>query len=302
MSLSEYLKEYIRITRTSIKTPQAFFEEIKGEGKRYLKPIAYAFISFMIYMIGSSLGFLFVPGGSSLSSSGTVMLGLLLLYTVLAVPFIIFYAALQHISVRLVGGKGKFNDTCKAICYSYAPMNFAWLFGLPMVLAIALESMIGLLVALVFMLPLFASILYTFYLVIVGISVTSEISKARAFAAVMIQLIIYTVAITTIFVGVIFLSGFSTDYQPVYPPQPYATPVPTGNLDSIYSTTAYLGSTPFLDGKIDGWTAITRETRSTDPNPYTMHTAQLSLSRKSKTVMSKAVTGTARGSLSGRYP
>lgn len=251
MDLSEYLKGYIRITLTSIKTPEAFFRGIEDEGKQYLKPLVYALISFIVYMTGSSLGFLSLPETSPLFSSENLLLALLLLYVVLAVPSILFYATLQHISVLLVGGKGKFNDTLKVICYSYAPMNFAWLFGLPMVLAIALESMIGILIALVFMVPLFASILYMFYIVVVGIAVTSGISRSRAFASIIIQLIIYTIAITTILVGIIFLVGFSTDFQSDYPVRPYGAIDPTGETGRVYHTTTYLGSTPLLDGNVD---------------------------------------------------
>ncbi len=61
MDIRSYLNEYLRITRSCILSPEAFFNEIKGEEKRYLKPLAYALISLAVFSVGSSLLFFLLP-------------------------------------------------------------------------------------------------------------------------------------------------------------------------------------------------------------------------------------------------
>ncbi|MFA4936614.1 MAG: YIP1 family protein, partial [Candidatus Methanoperedens sp.] len=237
-----------------MKSPRKFFEEIKSEGKGYLKPFSYMLIAYIIYIAGSFLGFFFLPVGSDvLAMSISLITGLAVFYIILTIVFMLIYFGSMHLAVRIVKGKGNFNQTFKVICYSYSPFNFVWIFVLIMIAAISLKSTAALLIALLMMLPLLAGMLYVFYILVVGISITSEISGGRAFAALMIQLIIYSVVIFSLIFGAVFLYSFSeTPYSYSSPrgvPDYYETPYKTEPVR--YNITVFAGSTPIIDGSKD---------------------------------------------------
>ncbi len=247
LNISSYLREYARITLASIKTPRKFFEEIKSEGKGYLKPFAYMLISNVIYLAGSFLGFFILPGGSNvLAMSFSLFKGLFVFYIFLTILFMLIYFGSMHLAVRIVKGKGKFFQTFKVICYSYSPFNFIWVFILILITAVSLKSTAALLIALLMMLPIFAGMLYVFYILVVGISVTSEISGGRAFAALMIQLFIYSGTIFSLIFGAVLLYSFSENSYS----KTDSTPYYIQNYEK-YNTTVYAGSAPQIDGIVD---------------------------------------------------
>ena len=124
VTTDQYLKEYTEITIESIKNPSKFFEKIKTDESGYLKPLFYALISYAVYNIGLFLWVLFSPDIQKISyteiSNNIVILilAVLIFYIVTTALFLIFYIALMQLAVRMVGGKGKFKDTFKVVCYS----------------------------------------------------------------------------------------------------------------------------------------------------------------------------------------
>ena len=128
MKIISYPREYARITLAVIKTPRKFFEEIKNEGKGYLKPFAYMLISESVLLAGFLLGLLFRQGYL------TPLLSIDL-YTSLT-QWSIVYVALMQFALILVQGRGKLNQTFKVICYSFSPLNFGALFAIAVSLAI----------------------------------------------------------------------------------------------------------------------------------------------------------------------
>lgn len=92
MDVISYLKEYIRITLAVIKTPQAFFEGMKGEEKGYLKPFVYLLVSYAVTTIGGYLGFflLYASSSSNLYSSTYPFL-VVASYVAMQYVFTIFY-------------------------------------------------------------------------------------------------------------------------------------------------------------------------------------------------------------------
>lgn len=243
-----FLKEYRRITFATINTPGEFFEEIKSEDKSYLKPLTYMLGSNAVYIMGLFLGEFFYY---------SVFTELIVLYIILAVLFFI-YVALMHLAILMVGGKNKFNQTFKVICYSFSPMNFAWIFVLVLIAATSLWNFIGPPVALFPMLGLFASVLYIFYILVTGISVTSEIHRGRAFAALTIQLfIIIFIPIILTYAPALF-HQYSTTTLPGYSSTPYPTSSVTSTYEKHstptpgkYRIRAYAGSPPQIDGIVD---------------------------------------------------
>jgi len=176
-------------------------------------------------------------------------------YIVLAVLFFV-YVALMQLAIKLVRGKGSLDKTFMVICYSFSPINFAsWLFFLAFTENIYASSS---LMELPFWLGLLTSILYIFYLLVVGISVTSDIPRGRAFAALIIQLsvIVFTPIILTY--APAFFYQNSTTTLPGYSYTPYPTPSITSTYEK-YSTPApgkyrivvYAGSPPQIDGIVD---------------------------------------------------
>ena len=271
VTTDHYLKEYTEITIESIKNPSKFFEKIKTDESGYLKPLFYALISYAVYNIGLFLWVLFSPDIQKISyteiSNNIVILilAVLIFYIVTTALFLIFYIALMQLAVRMVGGKGKFKDTFKVICYSYSPLNFAWIFGLAMPIALLFfNEVTALLVSIPFMLALLASVIYIFYIAIVGLSITSEISKLRAFAAFVIQMFLYsTIAIILIF-GFALIYAFADDTQYNYSPDsytsgntydsqnPYKPGIDQPLPDPVsYNTKVYFGGTPDIDGITD---------------------------------------------------
>lgn len=163
----------------------------------------------------------------------------------------------MHLAIRLVKGKGSFNNTVKVICYSEAPLSFGWIFYVLMILTSDLEYPgISILSAAFWI----ASNFYVYYIILTGISVTSGITMPRAFAALMVQLFMFAVVIA-VFVSGIYL--YSTNTPSSYSPTPYPTPFPTPAYENYtppnpekYRITAYVGSPPQIDGAVteeDKW-------------------------------------------------
>lgn len=244
MNISSYFREYARITLAVIKTPRKFFEEIKNEGKGYLKPFAYMLISESVLLLGFLLGLLFRQGYLT-------ALPLIDLYIFLA-QWSIVYIALLQLATILVRGKGKLNQTFKVICYSFSPLNFGALFAIAVNVAIPtnlnLYSLTRYLLIILLIVCLLSSVLYMFYIVVVGISITSEISGSRAFAALMIQLFIFALIPTILAYAPAFFHQYGTSIPPAY------SPTHNPQNPEKYRITAYANNSP-LDSYIQNLTS-----------------------------------------------
>lgn len=277
-----YLREYARITLASIKAPRKFFEEVKSEDKNYSKPFAYMFISNTVFIAAFGLGLSYLANRhGNFNLLDHILEKFVPFYIVLAVLFFV-YVALMQLAIKLVRGKGSLDKTFMVICYSFSPINFAsWLFFLAFTENIYASSSF---MALPFWLGLLASILYIFYIIVVGISITYEISGSRAFAALMIQLFIFALIPTILTSVSTFLYQYDEDTPLSYYPRPsitpayekYSTPAqnpyskndssgtpiesykPETAADSFepepikYDITVFAGSTPIIDGIKDG--------------------------------------------------
>ncbi|HEY9204388.1 MAG TPA: YIP1 family protein [Candidatus Methanoperedens sp.] len=253
MHLKSYPKEYLRITLASIKTPAKFFQEVRGEGG-YLKPFAYWLATYIISNAGISLIYLFNPESFAIfSSMGITFTAIIyLLYTLL----MIFYIVLMHLAVTLVGGKGNFNDTFKVVFYSSSPLSFAWIFMLGMFVGIMFKSIITMLITLPLILAILACYIYIFYIQVIGISVTSGITRLRAFAALLIQLFIYAFIAFILLIVFVFFFIYAQPINSSYSSAPYNTQgyerYGTDTQDYVkYNMTVYAGSTPQIDGIVD---------------------------------------------------
>ncbi|MFA4936612.1 MAG: YIP1 family protein, partial [Candidatus Methanoperedens sp.] len=152
----------------------------------------------------------------------------------------LLFAIFMHLAVRLMKGKGSFNNTLKVICYSEAPLNFAWIFYVLMMFASDMEYFE---IAKLFVVLWIASNFYVYYIILAGISVTSGITMPRAFAALMVQLFMFAVIIA-VFVSGIYLYGTNTHSGST------SEPYNIKNYEK-YNTTVYASSAPQIDGIVD---------------------------------------------------
>ncbi|MCZ7385781.1 MAG: Yip1 family protein [Candidatus Methanoperedens sp.] len=247
MDIKSYIKEYIRITLASIKTPRKFFEVIKSEGNGYLKPLAYMLISNIVFTAGSFLEFFFLPETSNvLKVAGLFIKELVVYYIILAILFFIFVGLIQ-LAIIIVKGKGGLNQTFKVLCYSFSPINFAWPFYLAMTASFYLNNGASL-IQILFMLGLFASLLYIFYLAVKGIAVTSDVSGVRASAALTMPLLINAVIIFVLLPGLVF-PYYSGEKSTPSSLNSYSKPEMDAKSEPIiHNIYVFAGSTPAIDG------------------------------------------------------
>lgn len=246
MDIRNYFNEYLRITRSCILTPDTFFSEIKDEEKRYLKPLAYGLISIGVNLIGCLLVYFFLSRYEFNEIDDII---LVFSKVVLISGFFLIFILTPV--ARLFGGKRNFTQTFNVICYSVSVLNFSWIFVVLMLLITQLfrdTELIALLMFFLLALLLLDSFQYIIYLLIKGISITSEINKLRAFAAVIISFII---VIPLIFSGLYILDELSRRPPPYNPPK-----LPPDHDTRSYNLTVYPGSPPVIDGMIsdeDRW-------------------------------------------------
>ncbi len=184
-----------------------------------------------------------------------VLLGLFV-FVVFGAIFQFFYAALMQLAVIMLSGKGRFNDTFKVMCYSYAPINLIWIFIPIMMASLSFGGLVAILLALPSVLAFLVGFLYIYYIVIAGISVTSKMTKLKALAAVIIHYFIYSFVVMGLVFGLAFLFMLAAGIESGYQDTSYATPTPyESEIESNferYATTVYVGSTPTIDGISDG--------------------------------------------------
>jgi len=256
LDIKSYIKEYLRITLTSIRTPRKFFEEIQNERNGYLKPFAYILISNFVFTAGLLLEF-FIYNTALLALQATVfyLMGMVVYYIILAILLFIF-VGLIHLGIILVKGKGELNQTFKVLCYSFSPINFAWLF---IAFAIGSFNFNEIDEFIIFLLGLLAILFYMLYLAIKGIAVTTYISKARASAALTVPLVISAAIIFFLIPGLIssYDSGEksipnhpNTNSNDISKPiiEPFKPQMDAKSEPIIHNIYVFAGSTPAIDG------------------------------------------------------
>ncbi len=246
MVIKDYAKEYIRITLSSIKTPETFFRAIPDKEKDSAKPAVYLILSLAVGLLFNPLVLSQIYGPiNSINDLFIYFIILLILFIIIAVILIpsLLYISLMHFVIRLVGGKVKIEDTFMVFCYSVSPLNFIWILNF-----LAPYYYVTWMSFLLFLLWI-GCILYMLYIMITGISVRSGITKPRAFAAAFVQPLV----ITLVFIFIIFIPS-QTSYQPGIE-QPVWQEVPYVSIEPPqprYNLTAYRGSAPVIDGVIIG--------------------------------------------------
>ena len=259
MNITEYIKEYIRITLTSIKTPETFFRGIPDREKDSMKPAIYLILSLVVCLLLRP-EVLFFISGNIIYTHDPLVYGYSLVILILVIAFILIlsllYVSVMHFVARFVGGKGKIEDTFMVFCYSASPLNLIWILNFFNVFLAPygyyFETWIFFLISMLWI----ECTLYMLYIMITGISVRSGITKSRAFAAAMVQPIV----IILVFLFMIFISSQSSYYPGIetYVPQEILSggfeesPVRIVQIPQKYDLTAYLGSAPIIDGKING--------------------------------------------------
>ncbi|MCZ7382753.1 MAG: Yip1 family protein [Candidatus Methanoperedens sp.] len=255
LDLKSYIREYIRITFTSIKTPRKFFEEIQNEDSGYLKPFAYMIISNIVFTAGLFLGFFFYNTASvALQATAFYLMGMVVYYIILAILLFIFVGSM-HLGIILVKGIAELNQTFKVICYSFSPINFAWLF---IAAAIGSFNFNEIAEFIIFLLGLFASLLFILYLAVKGISVTAYVSEARASAALTVPLVINAAIIFVLIPGLISSYDSGEKSIPIYSDpsndfskpilEPYKAKMEAKSEPIIHNIYVFAGSTPDIDG------------------------------------------------------
>jgi len=249
--IKDYVNEYIRITLTSIKTPEAFFRAIPDNEKDSAKPAAYLIISLVVCLLFRPEIFYLISGSiTSTYDPSTYLYILLILFIIIA--FILFlsliYIILMHFVIRLIGGKVKINDTFMVFCYSVSPLNLIWILNFLTLFPATYGPYSG--TWIYFLIPLLwiGCILYILYIMITGISVISGLTKPWAFTAAFVQPLV----IILVFIFMIFIPS-QTSYQPEIE-QPVWQEVPYVGIEpppQRYNLTAYRGSAPVIDGMVN---------------------------------------------------
>lgn len=153
--------------------PIQLFEATKSEGvwpalKFYLLILIIPFIIASIFILLYVKTILFVFFGIGTLSS----LGIIAILNFVANPVFVFVAvAISHLFIKIFKGQGGYSDTYRAIIYSSAPSTlFGWI------------PFVGL-----------GALIWSFVLVLYGISTNHKISKWRAFFALIFPLILIIV-------------------------------------------------------------------------------------------------------------
>lgn len=242
MVIKDYIIEYIRITLTSIKTPEAFFRAIPDKEKDSAKPAVYLMLSLAVWLLfrPETLSEISnIISGGYYSTSLIILLILFLRIVAILIPSLL-YIFLMHFVIRLAGGKGKIEDTFMVFCYSLSPLNFIWI--LYFLGPYYFGSWISV--------PLFplwiGGILYILFIMIAGISVRSGITKPRALGAAMAQTLIIILVVFTLVSAWAYQTG-TESYVPREVPSIGIEPPP-----QRYNLTAYLGYAPVIDGIVNG--------------------------------------------------
>ncbi len=256
LDIKSYIREYIRITFTSIKNPRKFFEEIQNEDSGYLKPFVYMLISNIVFTAGLFLEFFFYNTASvALQVTAFYLMGMVVYYIILAILFFIFVGSM-HLAIILVKGIAELNHTFKVICYSFSPLNFAWLF---IVAAIGSFYFNENAIFIIFLLGLLANLLYILYLAVKGIAVTTYVSEARASAALTVPLVINAAIIFVLIPGLISSYDSGEKSIPNYPNtnsndfskpilEPFKPQLDAKSEPIIHNIYVFAGSTPDIDG------------------------------------------------------
>ncbi|MBU4076187.1 MAG: YIP1 family protein [Euryarchaeota archaeon] len=252
MVIKDYIKEYIRITLSSIKTPEAFFRGIPDKEQNSAKPAVYLILSIVFCLIFRPEIFYLISGAINPIYDPSIYLYILLILFII-IAFILFlsliYITLMHFVIRLIGGIVKIEDTFMVFCYSVSPLNIIWILNFLSVFPGAYDYYSGTWIYFLFSLLWIGCILYILYIMITGISVRSGITKPRAFAAAFVQPLV----IILVFLFMIFIPS-QTSYQPGIE-QPVWQEVPYVGIEAPpqrYDLTAYRGSAPVIDGIISG--------------------------------------------------
>lgn len=178
-----------RKAKKSIFSPNELFNCLKTEKGLMRAFLYHALISFIFLLLNAVL--LFATGTAAVSWAFSVFgfaaaLGFVALFTLLWVLMIagnFAAAAIGHAFARLFGAKGNFACTYMAVSYGFTPA--ALLGWLPIIGTVF--------------------IFQSFYFTVKGLSILQNMSTRRAFAALIIPIIIFILLAAAFFMGLLIL-------------------------------------------------------------------------------------------------
>lgn len=172
---------FIEKIRTVLLHPSKFFENIKSE-KGIVEAFKYTFLLNLIGLVVNLIG-AFPPFSSTVD---VVAMGVAVLLYLIGLLGLFVTSGIVHLFAMLLGGKGKYSTTYKAMAYGDTPsLLLGWI------------PFAG-----------FIFYLYALYLSIKGVSILHKISMLRAIVAIL-ALIIIIVIISAILGSVISLWLYS---------------------------------------------------------------------------------------------
>ncbi|MFB6076149.1 MAG: YIP1 family protein [Candidatus Aenigmatarchaeota archaeon] len=196
---------WIEAVKSIIVNPKDFFSNMSTDGG-YEKPIVFAAINFVIVSLITGIlyfSYLSTFGGLFLNGPMPGFIPNIGLVGILAIPFMIVLslvggiislfvvAAISHVLLIIVGGKGSYEGTFRIVAYTTAFVLISWI---PV-----LNILIG---------------IYALYVVLIGYSKIHEISKGRALLGLLIPLLVILAAVFSLilFFG---LSGIFGSFVPL---------------------------------------------------------------------------------------
>ncbi|MFB6089195.1 MAG: YIP1 family protein [Candidatus Aenigmatarchaeota archaeon] len=170
--------------------PKEFFGEMSTDGG-YEEPLVFAVMNFVIVsffwgiLYFSSIGVfggLFFDGPlsgfmSNIGLAGLFAIPFMLVSSLISGVISIFViAAISHVLLIVVGGKGSYEGTLRVVAYTTAFLLISWI------------PVLGILIG-----------IYALYVVLIGYSNVHEISKGRALLALLIPMLAILLAIFSLF-------------------------------------------------------------------------------------------------------
>ncbi len=188
------MKFFERITGV-LTAPQNYFERVKKEG--FQQPFLFYIVFLVILAIPNSLLW-----QREMQISSRWLPLLVPAEFVISVLLTLFATWVIQLCLRLVGGKGKYNDTLRASIYGSVP---SLLLEIPVsILGLSLTSTVSEIVLTIISL---AGVAYTVYLSIIGFSLYHKLSRGMSFVGGVILpvvLVVFTVILIVMILVLFF--------------------------------------------------------------------------------------------------
>lgn len=256
-----FLKNYLSTAYSVITQPHQFFRNLPTSGS-LKEPLSFAVLTiFIVSLLNAPITLISL---SSLLSFGT---DIVLITLVLAGVFLYYFftvsialpvnTLIYHLFLKICGAKGSLESTLRVFCY-YLAVSFVILlastftvFALNIAESAGAQGILYMVLSLIFLLGVMTTIVYSFYVLIVGFSEVHNISMKRTVLAVLGVPTALFLLIMALMLGLIFVTEQSGLYETL---SPYATDYNTHNQlqsDITLSESTLIApysTPPILDG------------------------------------------------------